>query len=110
MEGRLQPVINVTEVQATMTSYQQLLSAITDYIGLDTVEDSRQLCEEAQVGNKVAQYIVGMALAKVDELDSERWLRMSALQGYEPAIQHFLTRESLVNASLGRGQISLASS
>lgn len=64
---------------------QFLLSAVMNYVGFDS-EDAIRICEEAQLGNKVAQYILGIALLRVDRLaDSEQWLHLSAEQGYEPA-------------------------
>ncbi len=70
-------------------SYQRLLAAVVEHVALDSFEEARPICDEAQMGNKVAQYIVGMALLKTDRRAAEAWLEMSAQQGYVPALQYF---------------------
>lgn len=70
-------------------SYQRLLAAVVEFVALDSFEEARPVCDEAQMGNKAAQYIVGMALLKTDRRAAEAWLEMSAQQGYAPALRYF---------------------
>lgn len=71
------------------TSSQQLLSAVSNYVALGSDEAGR-ICEEAQSGNRVAQYIVGVALLRENcATAAEGWLHLSANQGYEPAQKLF---------------------
>ena len=70
-------------------SSQQLLSAVINYVALDS-DEAMRICEEARSGNKVAQYIVGVALLRESEATAaEKWLHLSANQGYEPARRLF---------------------
>jgi hypothetical protein len=66
-----------------------ILQAISDYVPLDDVEEGRAVYAEAQCGNKVAEFIIGMALLKANRKEAARtWLGLSAEQGFGPAIQH----------------------
>ncbi len=62
--------------------------AIRTYIGLESRAEASAIYAEAQSGNRVAQFIVGMALQKSGGPGAEDWLRLSADQDFEPAQNH----------------------
>jgi hypothetical protein len=67
---------------------EAILRAVAEYVPLDCFEEARSLYYEAQSGNKVAQFIVGMALRKQNYAEvGETWLQLSADQGFDPARQ-----------------------
>lgn len=69
--------------------HEEILKAVAQYVPLDDLEEARSVYTEAQRGNKVAEFIVGMALLKAHHKDAaEGWLGLSAEQGFEPAKQH----------------------
>lgn len=69
---------------------EDVVAAVTQHTSLDN-EEGNAICEEARRGNKVAQYIVGMALLKAEHPESARaWLQASAEQGFEPAQKYLL--------------------
>ncbi len=68
---------------------REILRAVLSHVKLDDLDEAHHIYQEAQKGNKVAQFIVGMALRKVGREDAaEIWFGLSAEQGFEPAIQH----------------------
>jgi hypothetical protein len=68
---------------------EEILQAITHHVSLDAIDEARSIYQEALLGNKVAEFIVGMALMKTDHKElGEAWLGLSADKGFEPAIEH----------------------
>ena len=66
---------------------KEIVAAVTHYGALDD-EEAGAICEEARGGNRVAQFIVGMALLSTTHRESANtWLRLSAQQGFGPARQ-----------------------
>ena len=63
--------------------------AIAAHVGLDDPQEAHSVYVEAQKGNMVAQFIVGLALQKAgrDEI-AQAWLSLSAEQGFGPAKHH----------------------
>ena len=68
---------------------QQLLEAIAKQLKFERPDEVRSVLNEARRGNKVAQYIVGIALQGTRQFAAaDGWLELSADQGYEPAKLH----------------------
>lgn len=71
-----------------LISDQEILQAISTYVALNDLEEARSVYEEAQRGNRIAQFIVGNALLTTNHVAVARaWLRLSAHQGFSPALQ-----------------------
>lgn len=66
----------------------EAITAIKNYMAFDTREEASAIFTEAKEGNAVAQFIVGMALARSGRKDAKAWLRLSAEQDFGPAQHH----------------------
>ncbi len=74
--------------QELLISDQEILQAISSYVALGSIEEARSVYAEAQCGNRIAQFIVGNALLATNRFTVGRaWLRLSAQQGFSPALQ-----------------------
>ena len=67
---------------------EETLTAIKSYIGLDVRDEAGAIYTEAENGDRVAQFIVGMALRRSGRPGAKAWLRLSAEQDFEPAQNH----------------------
>lgn len=71
--------------QKNINRYQETLKAIAKYLRLNCFDGARSFYEEAIAGNKVAQYIVAVALHKAGRDEAARiWFDLSAAQGFKP--------------------------
>lgn len=76
-------------VRRLITSDEEILRAVFNHVGLESMEEARPIYAEARKGNKVAQFIVGIALVKAGREEAAQiWLDSSAAQGFEPAKEH----------------------
>ena len=67
-----------------------IVNAVTAYVCVQRAE-GRAVYDEARGGNKIAEYIVGMALLKAEYSEfGQAWLKLSADLGFEPAAQELL--------------------
>ena len=72
-----------------VTSDEEILKAVLNHVGLDSLEEARPIYEEARRGNKVAQFIVGMSLQKAGREEvAKTWFDLSAAQGFKPANEY----------------------
>lgn len=70
------------------SSPDEIVAALTSYIGLDSRDEAAAIYAEAQKENKVAQFIVGMALQRSGRSGAEDWFRLSAERDFQPAQNH----------------------
>ena len=69
-----------------IASNEEILRALLNHVGLDSLEEAEPIYAEAKEGNKVARFIVGMALQKAGREEVAKiWFGLSAAQGFEPA-------------------------
>ena len=71
--------------QNNINRYQETLKAIAEYLRLTSFDGARSFYEEAIAGNKVAQYIVAVALHKSGRDEAAKiWFDLSTAQGFIP--------------------------
>lgn len=85
-ESKQGPQDNLPPSDRLIVPEQDILNAVVEYTLFDDREDARSIYDEAQRGNAVAQYIVGMSLVTAGYRGiGEAWLKLSAQQGFRPA-------------------------
>jgi len=72
---------------------EEEITAVKNYMCFDSRDEADAIYAQAQNGNPVAQFIVGMALQSSGRPEANAWLRLSAEQGFGPA-QHHLGEEA----------------